>query len=320
MFEGKRCVGVECNGVILKAGQVILCAGAINSPQLLQLSGVGNGSELQSLGIPVVHDLPGVGENLEDHLEVYVQYASKQPVSLNPYLKWYNKPWIGLQWLLFQTGIAATNHFEGGGFIRSNDQVAYPNLMYHFLPLAVRYDGKAAKVRHGYQVHVGPMYSNARGSVKIKSSDPRVHPALRFNYLSTPEDRREWLEAIHLTRNIMHQAAFEPFNAEILDWVARDAETALHPSCSCRMGTDPMSVVDPRSMAVHGLQGLSIVDASVMPHVTNGNIYAPVMMLAEKSADLILNNQPLAPDPVDYFVAAKPAIEPESSKPLLETL
>jgi choline dehydrogenase len=318
LFEGKRCVGVECNGQTLKAGQVILCAGAINSPQLLQLSGVGNSAELSKLGISVVHELSGVGENLEDHLEVYVQYASKQPVSLNPYLKWYNKPWIALQWLLFQNGIAATNHFEGGGFIRSNSEVAYPNLMYHFLPLAVRYDGKVANVKHGYQVHVGPMYSNSRGSVKIKSTDPRVKPALRFNYLSTPEDRGEWLEAIRLTRNIMNQAAFEPFNGgeispgtavetddQILDWVARDAETALHPSCSCKMGTDSMSVVDPATMRVHGLDGLSIVDASVMPHVTNGNIYAPVMMLAEKGADLILGNQPLAPEQTDYYVATK---------------
>jgi choline dehydrogenase len=318
-FEGKRAVGVEYNGESIRGGRIILCSGAINSPQLLQLSGVGNGHELRQLGIPVVHDLPAVGENLEDHLEVYVQYASKQPVSLNPYLKWYNKPLVGLQWLLTRTGIAATNHFEAGGFIRSNEQVDYPNLMFHFLPLAVRYDGTTSGVEHGYQVHVGPMYSNSKGSIKIKSADPRVKPALLFNYLSTAEDRREWLEAIHLTRNIMNQSAFDPFNAgeispgldvesdqQILEWVGRDAETALHPSCSCRMGTGTASVVDPQTMQVHGLERLHIVDASVMPHITNGNVYAPVMMLAEKASDLILGNEPLSAENVDFFVADRP--------------
>jgi choline dehydrogenase len=251
---------------------------------------------------------------MQDHLEVYVQYACSKPVSMQPALKWWNRPWIGFQWLFFRKGPAATNHFEAGGFIRSNEEVAYPNTMFHFLPLAIRYDGSSPSGGHGYQVHVGPMYSNSRGWVKIKSADPTVHPRLQFNYLSTDQDRREWVEAIYCTRRIMNQPAFDEFNDgeispgsgvksdnEILDWVARDGETALHPSCTCKMGVDAMSVVDPTSMMVHGLEGLYVVDASVMPYVTNGNIYAPVMMVAEKSADLILGNTPLNPSTVSYY-------------------
>src|SRR5207248_4150484 len=204
---GKRAVGVDYRHLPggtkrVSAGQVVLCGGAINSPQLLQLSGVGNAAELRALGVDVVHNLPGVGENLQDHLEVYIQYACTQPVSVQPGLKWRNRPWIGLEWILFKRGLAATNHFEGGGFCRSNDEVAYPNLMFHFLPIAIRYDGSAPAGDHGYQVHIGPMYSDARGSVKISSADPRVHPALRFNYLSTKQDRREWVEAIRVARRI----------------------------------------------------------------------------------------------------------------------
>ncbi|MBI2239068.1 MAG: GMC family oxidoreductase N-terminal domain-containing protein, partial [Actinobacteria bacterium] len=295
-------------------GEVLLCGGAINSPQILQVSGVGNAAELKSLGADIVHDLPGVGENLQDHLEDYVQYACKQPVSMAQYLKRRYRPWIGFQWLFFRKGPGATNHFEAGGFVRSNDDVPYPNLMFHFLPVAVRYDGSAPAGDHGYQVHIGPMYSDARGSVKIRSSDPRVHPALRFNYVSTAQDRREWVEAIRVARRILNQPALDEFNGgeispgpgvktdeEILDWVARDGETALHPSCTCKMGTDEMSVVDPTSMKVHGVAGLRVVDASVMPYVTNGNIYAPVMMVAEKAADLILGNTPLPPATVDFY-------------------
>ncbi len=296
------------------AGEVILCGGAINSPQLLQLSGVGNADELRALGIDVVHDLPGVGEHLQDHLEVYIQYACKQPVSVAPYMKWRWRPLVGLQWLLLRSGPGATNHFEAGGFVRSNEDVAYPNLMFHFLPIAVRYDGSAPASDHGYQVHIGPMYSDARGSVKITTTDPSVHPALRFNYLSTDQDRREWVEAIRVARNILNQSAFDQFNAgelspgpsvetdeEILAWVAKDGETALHPSCTCRMGTDDLSVVDPDTMRVRGVQGLRVVDASVMPYVTNGNIYAPVMMVAEKAADLILGDTPLPAEKVEFY-------------------
>ena len=300
---------------MVRAGEVILAGGAFNSPQLLQLSGVGAADALRSLGIGVVADLPGVGEHLQDHLEVYIQYGSRQPVSMQPSAtqKW-RRPFIGAQWLFLRSGPGATNHFEGGGFARSNDDVAYPNLMFHFLPLAIRYDGSAPAGGHGYQVHVGPMYSDARGSVRITSTDPRSHPAIRFNYLSTDQDRREWVEAIGLARRILGQPAFEPFNRgelspgpdvsspeQILAWVARDAETALHPSCTARMGTDPDSVVDPLTMGVHGLAGLRVVDASVFPYVTNANIYAPVMMVAEKAADLILGASPLPPQHVDFY-------------------
>jgi choline dehydrogenase len=323
VFDGHTATGVEFTvrggaPQRAQAKEVILCGGAINSPQLLQLSGIGPARLLREHGIEVIADLPGVGENLQDHLEVYVQYACKQPVSVAPALKWRNRPLVGLQWLLARSGPGATNHFEGGGFARSNDDVAYPNLMFHFLPIAVRYDGSAPAGGHGYQVHIGPMNSDARGHVRIISADPRRKPALQFNYLSTEQDRREWVEAIRIARHILNQPAFEPYNAgelspgtgvqtadEILGWVARDGETALHPSCTAKMGTDEMAVVDPDSMRVHGIEGLRVVDASVMPYITNGNIYAPVMMIAEKSADLILGNTPLAPENVEVYVHAR---------------
>jgi choline dehydrogenase len=312
LFEGKRAVGVEyrVGGRTLTArgGTVISCGGAFNSPQLLQLSGVGDAEHLSGLGIDPVHHLPGVGEHLQDHLEVYIQHSCTQPVSMQPQLAWWRKPWIGLQWLLWRKGPAATNHFEAGAFLRSNQDVAYPNLQLHFLPLAVRYDGSSPAGDHGYQVHVGPMNSDARGSVRIRSTDPLEHPAIQFNYLSTEQDRREWVEAVRTVRRVLAQPALEGFDggetspgpevqtdAEILDWVAQDAETALHPSCTCRMGIDDQSVIDPLTMKVHGVEGLAVVDASVMPYVTNGNIYAPVMMIAEKAADLLLGNTPLPP-------------------------
>ena len=321
-FEGDRAVGVEYTRTgrrgseTVRAGEVILCGGAINSPQLLQLSGVGAASELKPLGIDVVADLPGVGEHMQDHLEVYIQHTATQPVTMAPYFAMKARPKVGLEWLLRKTGPGATNHFEAGGFVRSNDDVAYPNLMYHFLPIAVRYDGTLPEGGggHGYQVHVGPMYSDARGTCKITSNDPSKKPALLFNYLSTEQDRREWVEAIRVTRAILDAPAFEPFSGgeispgkkveseeQILDWVAKDAETALHPSCTARMGTDDLSVIDPLDMRVRGVQGLRVVDASVFPYVTNGNIYAPVMMTAEKSADLILGNTPLAPEDVEFY-------------------
>ena len=328
LFEGKnpetqtRAVGVEFirsqgRSEKVYAGVIICCGGTINSPQLLQLSGIGNADELKKLGIEIVQDLPGVGENMQDHLEVYIQYACKKPVSMAPALKWWNKPWIGYQWLFHRKGPAATNHFEAGGFIRSNEHEKYPNIMFHFLPLAIRYDGSSPGGGHCYQVHVGPMYSDAQGSVKIQSTDPRVYPKLRFNYLSTEQDRREWVEAVRCARNILNQPAFGEFNAgelspgpqvdsdeEVLNWVAQDGETALHPCCTCKMGTDDMSVVDPESMKVHGVESLLVVDAAVMPYITNGNIYAPVMMLAEKAADLILGNSLLPPEDVEYYRTA----------------
>ena len=319
VFEGKRAVGVEYaqkgRGTrIVRAGEVILCGGAINTPQLLQLSGVGNAAWLQPLGVDVVTDLPGVGANLQDHLEVYVQFACRQPVAVDPHISWLRKLGVGAEWLFKRTGIGATNHFEGGGFCRSNDDVDYPNLMFHFLPMAIRYDGTSPSTGLGYQVHVGPMYSDARGTVRIRSRDPRQPPALQFNYLSTDQDRREWVEAIRVARRILNQSAFAEYNggeispgprvetdAEILDWVRRDAETALHPTCTAKMGTGPDAVLDPGSMRVHGVDGLRVVDASVFPYVTNGNTYAPTMMVAEKSADLILGNTPLPPADTPFF-------------------
>jgi choline dehydrogenase len=317
-FRGQRAVGVDYQrGGRLRrqvdAGEVVLCGGAINTPQLLQLSGVGNAEDLARLGIGVVADVPGVGQNLQDHLEVYVQYASKQPVSIAPGLRMRARPGIGYQWLFHRRGLGATNHFEGGGFVRSNDDVDYPNLMFHFLPVAIRYDGSVPAEGHGYQVHIGPMYADTRGHVRIRSTDPREHPSLLFNYLSTPNDRREWVEAVRVARDILNQPGLAPYNAgelspgpsvetedEILAWVARDAETALHPSCTAKMGIEDDAVVDPTTMGVHGVERLRVVDASVFPFVTNGNIYAPVMMVAEKAADLIMGNTPLAALDVPY--------------------
>ncbi len=319
-LQGARVTGVEYRRAgrtaihRAHAGEVILCGGAINSPQILQLAGIGPKEHLEGLGIPVVADLPGVGANLQDHLEVYLQHACTQPVSVGPWLKHRHKPRIGAEWLFLRRGVGATNHFEGGGFARSNDEVAYPNIMFHFLPIAIRYDGSQPAAEHGYQVHIGPMYSDVRGHLRIKSRDPLQHPALQFNYLSTENDRREWVEIIHTARKILSQPAFAAFDggeispgpsvqtdAEILDWVAQDAETALHPSCTAKMGTGDDAVLDPESLRVHGVEGLRVVDGSSMPYVTNGNIYAPIMMLAEKSADLIAGNSPLEPLGAPYY-------------------
>lgn len=322
LFEGKRAVGVEVSNrgqvQVIRANEVICCGGAINSPQLLQLSGIGNPELLEQYDIDVVHDLKGVGENLEDHAEVYVQYACTQPVSLYPSLQWWRQPWIGVQWLFGRTGIGASNHFEAGGFIRSNDDVDYPNLQYHFLPIAIRYNGTSALKGHGYQVHVGPVRSDARGHVRIKSSDPTVYPEIVFNYLSTEQDRREWVEAIRCTRKIMSQDGLAPFRGdelapgpavqtdeEILSFVQDELESAYHPSCTCKMGYHDMAVTD-GELNVHGLEGLRVVDASAFPTVTNGNIYAPVLMLAEKAADIIAGNTPLEPEHVPYYKHQKP--------------
>ncbi len=320
-YEGRKATGVtyKKNGKkhTVGAGEVILCGGAFNTPQLLQLSGIGDSEHLNSLGIETRVHLPGVGENFEDHLEVYVQHASSKPVSQQPSLNKLKMPFIGLQWIFGRKGPASSNHFEGGGFVRSNDKVEYPNLMFHFLPLAVRYDGQKADTEHGFQVHIGPMYSNSRGSLKIKSKDPFEKPKVVFNYLSTKEDEQEWIEAIRIARKILAQPALKPFNdgeispgpsvqtdEEILDWVKKDAETALHPSCSAKMGpaSDPMAVVDPLTMKVHGMENLRVVDASAMPRTTNGNIHSPVLMLAEKAADIIRGRKPLEPEEIDYYI------------------
>ena len=317
LFEGKKAVGVEYTrgGKARKAygNEIISCGGAINSPQLLQLSGIGNGEHLSSLGIEVVHNLPGVGENLQDHLELYVQYACKKPVSMYPALKWYNQPKIGFDWLFRRKGAAATNHFEAGGFIRGNEKVAYPNLQFHFLPIAIRYDGSAPAQGHGFQLHVGPMNTDVRGHVKIKSKRAAEYPEIFFNYLSTEQERREWVEAIKCSRRIIAQKAFDDLRGEelspgpeaqtdeeILDFVAREGESAYHPSCTCKMGYDEMAVVD-ADLRVHGVENLRVVDASIFPSITNGNIYAPVMMVAEKAADLILGNAPEAPSQAAFY-------------------
>lgn len=323
LFGGKKAIGVEYaqGKKIHKAygGEIICCGGSINTPQLLQLSGIGNGRDLSALGIDVVKDLPGVGENLQDHLELYVQYASKKPVSLYPALKWWRQPQIGFQWLFQRKGAGASNHFEAGGFIRSNDQVDYPNLQYHFLPIAIRYDGSAPAQGHGFQLHVGPMYSDAQGHVKISSTDPDRYPKILFNYLSTEKDRREWVEAIKCSREIIGQPAFDELRGEeiapgsrcqtdeeILDFVAREGESAYHPCGTCKMGYDDMSVVD-AELKVHGVENLRVVDASIMPTITNGNIYSPVMMIGEKASDIILGNTPLRPLNEPFYVHDKTA-------------
>jgi choline dehydrogenase len=317
LFEGKRAVGVEFvsggKQHQVYGGEIIACGGAINSPQLLQVSGIGNAGELKKLGINIIHDLPGVGENLQDHLEVYVQYACKKPVSLYPSLKFFNQPKIGFDWLFRRKGVGASNHFEAGGFIRGNDQAEYPNLQFHFLPIAIRYDGSAPKQGHGFQLHVGPMNSDVRGRIKILSSDPFKYPSILFNYLSTEQERREWVEAIACSRKIIAQPAFDELrgeelepgaeaqtDAEVLDFVARQGESAYHPSCTCKMGYDDMAVVD-SELKVHGIENLRVVDASVMPLITNGNIYSPVLMIAEKAADIILGNTPEEPSSADFY-------------------
>lgn len=316
-FEGTRAVGISYHAggtqVRATAGEVIVSAGAINSPQLLELSGIGDPERLEALGIAVVHALPGVGENLQDHLEVYVQHACTQPISLYDSLKPWNQLLIGMRWFLNKTGVGASNHFEAGGFIRSNDEVEYPNLQYHFLPIAIKYDGTAPKDTHGYQAHVGPMNSDSRGHVHIRSADPRDPPAILFNYLSTEKDRREWVEAVQRTREIFAQPAFDELRGDelqpgadvqddeaILAFVRAHGESAYHPSCTCPMGRGEGAVLD-AELNVHGVEALRVVDASVMPTITNGNLNAPTIMIAEKGADIILGNTPLAPANTPWY-------------------
>jgi choline dehydrogenase len=330
LFERSRAVGVEIAGRrggrrVERANEVILCGGAFNSPQLLLLSGVGSGTELRKLGIDVVHDLPGVGENMADHLEAFIMYGCKQPVSVAPYLRRRAWPRVGAEWLLRRTGPAATNHFEAGGFVRTNGDVELPNMQMTMLPLGVRNDGTAAPTEHSYQINLAPQTPTSIGALKLRSSDPRVPPILRFNYLSTEEDRRDWVEGVRIAREIFDQPAFAPFNGgelspgprvdtdeQILDWVANDAETSYHPCGTCRMGLGPESVVDPSTMSVHGVDGLRVVDASVFPVIPNANLYAPVMMTAEKAADLILGNTPLPPEDLDFYRHTDAATASES--------
>ena len=314
LFEGTTATGVEVTyrgrTQPIRAGrEVLLCAGAINSPQLLQLSGVGAGDHLKSIGVPVVADLPGVGENLQDHLEVYVQHKCKQPITLYSATKPINKAMVGLQWLATQTGLGESNHFEAGGFIRSEAGIEHPNVQYHFMPVAVNYDGSDAADFHGYQAHVGPMRPESRGHVKARSNDPRQAPEILFNYNQTDHDRKEMRDSIRLTREILDQDAFAPYSegelepgpdvqtdAELDAWIRQNGESAYHPSCTCPMGQDDMAVVDSEGR-VHGTEKLRVVDASIMPTIVSGNLNAPTIMLAEKIADQIRGTQLPPEDP-----------------------
>ena len=322
-FEGRRAVGVhyrhgDRDRLAVARREVVLAGGAINSPQLLKLSGVGPGAELARLGIDVIADRPGVGENLQDHLEFYFQVASKLPVTLYSAMSPLAKAWIGARWILFKDGLGATNHFESCGFIRSRAGIAYPDIQYHFLPLAVTYDGQSMAKEHGFQAHVGPMRSKSRGWVRLKSADPLAKPEIRFNYMSHPDDWTEMRACVRLTREIFAQSPFDPYRGrelqpgadvtsdEAIDAFIRDkVETAYHPSCSCKMGRidDPMAVVD-RETRVIGVEGLRVVDASIMPSITTGNLNAPTIMLAEKASDHILGKPPLAPSNADFYTAA----------------
>ena len=323
LFEGRRAVGVEFRrGDRLQtaraAREVIVSGGPINSPQLLKLSGLGPAAELAELGIPVVHDLPGVGENLQDHLEFYFQVACREPVSLYPAVKPLGKLRVGLRWLLFKDGLGATNHFETCGFIRSRPGVEYPDIQYHFLPLAVAYDGSTLAKEHGFQAHVGPMRSKSRGWVRLRSRDPFEKPRILFNYLSQPEDWVEMRACVRLTREIFAQAAFDRYrgreiqpgadvvdDARIDEFIRAKVESAYHPSCSCKMGaaTDPTAVVDPEAR-VYGVEGLRVVDSSIMPSITTGNLNAPTIMIAEKAADHILGRGMLRPSDAPFHRAA----------------
>ena len=329
-FEGKRAVGVdylqgESNQINSARArrEVLLCAGAIASPQILQRSGVGPAALLNRLDIDLVHDLPGVGENLQDHLEMYLQYACKKRVSLYPALQWFNQPKIGAEWLFNGTGVGASNQFEAGGFIRSREEFAWPNIQYHFLPVAINYNGSNAVKEHGFQAHVGSMRSPSRGRVQVKSKDPRQHPSILFNYMATEQDWQEFRDAIRITREIMAQPALDEYRGreispgpevqtdEQLDAFVREhAETAFHPSCSCKMGEDEMAVVDGQGR-VHGMEGLRVVDASIMPLIITGNLNATTIMIAEKIADRIRQRTPLPRSNADYYVAGDaPARKP----------
>lgn len=322
LFAGKRAVGVRylagssAEPIDATARrEVLLCAGAIASPQILQRSGVGAPALLAALGVPLVHDLPGVGENLQDHLEVYMQYACKKPVSLYPALQWWNQPAIGAEWLFAGTGIGASNQFEAGGFIRTREEFDWPNIQYHFLPVAINYNGTNAVKEHGFQAHVGSMRTPSRGHVHAKSLDPREHPSILFNYQSTDQDWQEFRDAIRITREIIAQPALDEYrgreispsaecqtDAELDAFVRAHAETAYHPSCSCAMGTDAMSVVDGQGR-VHGMERLRVVDASIMPRIITGNLNATTIMIAEKIADRIRGRAPLPRSTAAYYVA-----------------
>ena len=322
LFSGKRAIGVSYlvgngdNPVTAHARrEVLVCSGAIASPQLLQRSGVGPAALLRDLDIPAVHDLPGVGANLQDHLELYLQYACKQPVSIYPATKWWNQPAIGAQWLFLGKGLGASNQFEAGGFIRTREAFEWPNIQFHFLPVAINYNGSKGVQEHGFQAHMGSMRSPSRGRIHLKSRDPRQHPSILFNYMSHEQDWQEFRDGIRLTREIMNQPALDPYrgrelspgvsvqsDAELDEFIRNHAETAFHPSCSCKMGSDDMAVVDGQGR-VHGMEGLRVVDASIMPLIITGNLNATTIMMAEKIADRIRGRQPLPRSTAKYYVA-----------------
>ncbi|MEW6634160.1 MAG: choline dehydrogenase [Pseudomonadota bacterium] len=314
VIENQRAIGVEIEAnkqiqVVKARREVIVAASSINSPKILMLSGIGPGAHLQENGVQVIADRPGVGRNLQDHLELYIQQEATKPITLNSVLNPFSKALIGAQWLFFKTGLGATNHFEAAAFVRSQAGVDYPDIQYHFIPAAVRYDGKAAAKSHGFQAHVGPMRSKSRGSVTLRSPDARAKPVIRFNYMSHPDDWSEFRHCIRLTREIFGQKAFDGFRGQEispgshvqtddeLDAFIRDhAESAYHPCGTCRMGRadDPTAVVDPECRVI-GVEGLRVADSSIFPRVTNGNLNAPSIMTGEKASDHILGRTPLAP-------------------------
>lgn len=333
LFSGKRAIGVDYlqgdsdQRITAHARrEVIVCSGAIASPQLLQRSGVGPSDLLRGLDIPVVHDLPGVGANLQDHLELYLQYACKEPVSIYPATKWWNQPAIGAQWLFLGKGLGASNQFEAGGFIRTRPEFAWPNIQYHFLPVAINYNGSKGVQEHGFQAHMGSMRSPSRGRIHVKSRDPRQHPSILFNYMSHEQDWQEFRDGIRITREIMAQPALDPYrgrelspgadkqtDAELDEFIRNHAETAFHPSCSCKMGTDDMAVVDGQGR-VHGMEGLRVVDASIMPEIITGNLNATTIMMAEKIADKIRGRQPLPRSTAAYYVAGDAPVRTEPQR------
>ena len=307
IFDGKTATGVQCDiggqaKVFSAQREVVLCAGSIGSPQLLQVSGVGPRETLAAAGIDLVHELPGVGENLQDHLEFNFQYRCKQPITLNSELGLFKKALIGARWLLFKTGLGRTNHFESCAFIRSKAGVQWPDIQYHFLPGAISYDGTVAVKGHGFQVHVGHNKPTSRGHVRVVSGDVKQHPEIQFNYLATEEDKQGFRDCVHLTREVMRQPAMDTFRGEVIqptddvqsdeqiDAFIREAvDSAYHPSCTCKMGIDAMAVVDPE-LRVHGLSNIRVIDSSIFPTIPNGNLNAPTMMVAERGADLIKDN------------------------------
>jgi choline dehydrogenase len=314
LLNGHRAIGVEYTHggqrkEVRVEREVILSGGAINSPQLLMLSGIGDPEELQRHGIDALADLKGVGKNLQDHLEIYVQHVCTQPISLYPALKFWNQARIGLEWIFFRRGLGASSQFEAGAFIRSRPGVEHPDLQYHFLPIAMNYDGSNPADTHGFQAHVGPMRPTSSGRIRLRSADPKEPPSILFNYMATEGDREEMRAGVRLTREILSQGAFDPYrgpelspgpevrsDAEIDAFVRREAESAYHPSCTCKMGpeSDPTAVVD-AECRVYGVKGLRVVDASIMPSIVSGNLNAPVIMLAEKASDMIRGREPLAP-------------------------